>query len=222
MKKLTCLISALVLLAACTSQSVNVGEYSGFLGNKYSQLKPATSPTGAPVLRWISPKLNRSNYDNILVVTPVLYPASQGNKQVSNKTLHDILSYMDNSIKSQVAPDLNIVPTAGPRTLKIRSAITGVKTANEGFQPYEVIPVALVAAAVTSSTGSRDQEVSLYVEFEITDSVSGEILALGVRKGFGSPLENTSESVKLDNLKPVIDQWGKDAKLFFSRSYKEQ
>ena len=45
-----------LLLAGCASDLSKPEEYSGFLKD-YSKLKEARSPSGAPGMRWIDPRL---------------------------------------------------------------------------------------------------------------------------------------------------------------------
>ena len=49
-----------LLLAGCASKTTQPSQYSGFLSD-YSQLQPATSASGAPVLRWVSADYKASN-----------------------------------------------------------------------------------------------------------------------------------------------------------------
>ncbi len=58
-------------------------------------------------------------------------------------------------------------PTAGPRSLIFRGAITGVDTSKEGLQFYEVVPVALVVAGTQMATGHRTMDTRLYFEGEL-------------------------------------------------------
>ncbi|VEB59324.1 lipoprotein [Salmonella enterica subsp. enterica] len=83
--KLQCLL-ALLALSGCASKVTQPDKYSGFLKN-YSDLQETTSATGKPVLRWVDPHFNDSNYDSI-VYNPITYypvpkPTTQVGQQVS-------------------------------------------------------------------------------------------------------------------------------------------
>ena len=56
-----------LLLSGCASQTTKPTQFSGYLAD-YSQLQPATSATGAPVLRWISPQFKSERYSTVLLV----------------------------------------------------------------------------------------------------------------------------------------------------------
>jgi hypothetical protein len=74
----------------------------------------------------------------------------------------------------------------------------------------EVIPIALVAAAVSTASGIRDQETDLATEAVFLDGANNHVLAQVVRKGTGKPLENESQVVKADDVKGVVDGWASD------------
>ena len=58
----------------------------------------------------------------------------------------------------------------------------------------------------------QGRTVEIYFEAILEDSISGEILGLVVRKGFGESLENESMVLTRDNIYPQLDRWAKDAR----------
>ncbi|MCY1556404.1 hypothetical protein D9M68_931500 [compost metagenome] len=92
----------------------------------------------------------------------------------------------------------------------VRAAITAVSSKTEGLKPYEVIPIALVAAAVSTASGIRDQQTDLATEAVFLDGGNNKVLAQVVRKGTGKPLENEAQVMKADDVKIVIDGWASD------------
>lgn len=92
----------------------------------------------------------------------------------------------------------------------VRPAITAVSSKTESLKPYELIPVALVAAAVSTASGIRDQETDLATEAVFIDGRTQDVVAQVVRKGTGKPLENDSQVMKADDVKNVIDGWASD------------
>jgi hypothetical protein len=95
----------------------------------------------------------------------------------------------------------------GPNTLHVRSAITAVRADKEGLKPYEVVPVALVFAAVNTATGGRDQITEIYIEGEANDSLTGESMFAFARKDEGPVLENDSVKLTLKDMQPLLDRW---------------
>jgi len=214
--KLTALsfaLSATLLLGGCASKTTTPEQYSGFLGD-YSQLQPAQSASGAPVLRWVAADFNAQNYRSVLVEKPVFYPAPTPSEQVSQKTLDEIANYLQHVMELEMAGQLRVVQQADQDTLVLRSAITAVNLSPEGLKVYEVIPIALVAAAASTAAGTRDLDTDIYVELEALDGRTSQPVARVVRKGHGLALENDSTQLSLKDIKPALDTWAKDARNF--------
>jgi hypothetical protein len=206
-------LAAGLLLAGCASQTTQPSQYSGFLAD-YSQLKPATSASGVPVLRWVSPDYKAANYSSVYVEKPVFYPAPKPSEQVSQATLDQITGYLQQAIQRELSQRMKVVDTPTSDSLVLRSAITGVSTSAEGLKFYEVIPIALVAAAASTAAGTRDRNTDIYVELEAVDASNSQPLVRVVRKGHGLQLENDSTQLTLDDLKPVLNTWAQDARSF--------
>lgn len=204
-------VAAAALIGCGPSKTVEQTQYSGFL-KEYSKLQPATSPSGTPVMRWISPELSRGNYDKVYFEAPVLYLGKDQHPtaQVSQETMDQIVAYLGSEQKKLLASKMALASGPGPRTLHVRSAITAVRTDKEGLKPYEVVPVALVFAAVNTASGGRDEMTSIFVEGEATDSQTGELLAQFVRKDAGPSLENETTRLTLKDVQPVLDKWNKE------------
>jgi predicted small secreted protein len=211
------LLLTALLLGGCASKDVTQPEqYSGFLSD-YSQLQPAVSATGQPVMRWIAPGVKVDNYKYIQVRSIGFYPAPNATEQISNKTLDDLQVYASQQIVAAFGRRFQLLDSnepPRPQTLILRAAITGVDAQAEGLKPYEVIPIALVVAATTTAAGSRDQQTELFAEAEMLDGTTGKPVIRVVRKGFGQALENREEQVTLATLKSVIDTMVRDIEKF--------
>lgn len=205
----TLLCAAVLALAACSSNRVDPSQYSGFLKD-YSRLKPAESISGAPVMRWIDPGLKASQYRKVYIEPSQFYPRPQPTAVISAQTLQAITRYFDDAMRRELGSVLTVVSAPGPGTIVVRPAITAVSTKTEGLKPYEVVPIALVAAAVNTAAGGRDQEVDIAVEAAFLDGANQKVLAQVVRKGTGQALENDTTQLKLENVKPVLDGWASD------------
>ena len=213
LKTLGLAFSAALLLAGCASKTTQPSQYSGFLSD-YSQLQPAQSASGAPVMRWVSPDFKPENYRSVLVERPVFYPAPTPSAQVSQQTLDEIALYLQQAMRLELAGRLKVVEYADQETLVLRSAISAVNLSPEGLKVYEVIPIALVAAAASTAAGTRDLNTNIYVELEAIDGRNSQTMARVVRKGHGLQLENDSTQLSLKDIKPALDVWAKDARNF--------
>lgn len=206
-------LAAGLLLAGCASQVTQPSQYSGFLSD-YSQLQPATSASGVPVMRWISPDYKARNYSSVYVERPVFYPAPTPSAQVSQATLDQVADYLQQSMRRELQNRMPVVDQPNSDSLVLRSAITAVNVSNEGLKPYEVIPIALVLAAANTAAGTRDKNTEIYVELEALDGRTSQPVVRVVRKGHGLELENDSEQLSLSTLKPALDVWARDARAF--------
>ena len=202
-----CLAS--LLLTGCSSGLTQPTEYSGFLKD-YSTLKEARSPSGAPVMRWIDPQLKVGAYRSVYIEPSQLYPKPQATAQIPQSTLNGITTYYDQALKRELGKSLPLASAPGPGVIVVRPAITAVSSKTEGLKPYEMIPIALVAAAVSTASGIRDQETDIATEAQFIDGGTQKVVAQVVRKGSGKPLENTSQVLKPDDVKAVIDGWAAD------------
>ncbi|MBC3412351.1 DUF3313 domain-containing protein [Pseudomonas sp. SWRI51] len=210
----TLLCAALLALVACTSNQVDPKDYSGFLKD-YSRLKPAESVSGAPVMRWIDPDIKPGQYTKVFIEPSQFYPKPQPTEVISAQTLQEITRYFNEAMRRELGSVLTLAKQPGPNTIVVRPAITAVSTSNEGLKPYEVVPIALVAAAVNTAAGGRDQDVVIAVEAAFLDGSSQKVLAQVVRKGSGKELENDTQKLTLNDVKPVLDGWASDMRKSF-------
>ena len=211
--KLAVMMSTLCIaalgVAGCSSKTVAPDEYSGFLKD-YSQLKEAKSPSGAEVMRWVDPKLDINKFTSVYIEPTQLYPKPQPTVKIPQQTLNGITAYYDQALKREVGKSLPLANGPGPGVIVVRAAITAVSSKTEGLHAYEVVPIALVAAAVSTASGIRDQETTLATEAVFLDGGNNKVVAQVVRKGTGKPLQNDSQVMKADDVKAVIDGWASD------------
>ncbi|SDZ48605.1 DUF3313 domain-containing protein [Pseudomonas sp. NFIX28] len=211
--KLASMMSTLCLaslgMVGCSSNITQPDEYSGFLSD-YSQLKEAKSPSGVEVMRWVDPKLDVKRYTAAYIEPTQFYPKPQPTVKIPQNTLNGINAYYDQALKREVSKSLPLANGPGPGVLVIRAAITAVSSKTEGLKPYEIIPVALVAAAVSTASGIRDQETTLGTEAQFIDGGNNKVIAQVVRKGTGKELENSSQVMQASDVKNVIDGWASD------------
>ncbi|RWU22949.1 DUF3313 domain-containing protein [Pseudomonas alkylphenolica] len=196
-------------LSGCANKYVEPDQYSGFLKN-YSALKEAESPSGAPVMRWIDPSVNVGKFNSVYIESSQFYPKPQATDKIPDTTLQGITRYYNQSLQNEFAKELPLAKGPGPGVLIVRPAITAVSASTKGLRPYEVIPIALIAAGVSTATGIRDQDTSLSTEAAFIDSDSGKVVAQVVRKGAGSDLENSDQVMTAKDAKAVLDGWAID------------
>ncbi|WP_300726541.1 DUF3313 domain-containing protein [Pseudomonas sp.] len=202
-------VMASIGVVGCASKVQQPDEYSGFLKD-YSRLKEAKSPSGAEVMRWVDPDIKNKHYTHFYVEPSQFYPAPQPTANIPLNSMTAMTDYYDQALKRELSLSLPQASAPGPGVLVVRPAITAVSSKTEGLKPYEYIPVALVAAAVTTASGHRDQETGLATEAAFIDGGSQKVVAQVVRKGIGKPLKNESQVMQADDVKAVIDGWASD------------
>ncbi len=204
------------VLAGCATTATPPEEYSGFLQD-YSRLKEAKSATGVAVMRWIDPQVKASSYSSVYIEPSQLYPKPQPTAQIPLSTLQGITRYYDQALQRELGKSLPLASGPGPGVLVVRPAITAVSSKTEGFQPYEILPIALVAAAVNTAAGGRDQTTSIGTEVAFLDGGNNKVVSQVVRKGAGANLENSKSAMTTEDAKAVLDGWASDIHQSFDK-----
>lgn len=196
-------------LTGCSNNEVSPDDYSGFLKD-YKVLKETESPSGAPVLRWIQPGVDVNRFTSVYVEPSQFYPQPQPTEKLPAATLRGITQSYDQALKTAFATVLPLADGPGPNVLIVRAAITAVSASDKGLRPYEVIPIALVAAGVSTATGIRDQDTSVATEAAFLDAGNGNVVAEVVRRGAGYELDNAAQVLKPGDFRGVLDVWASD------------
>lgn len=212
--KIAVLLSA-IMLTACAgsgSSSSTNGDIprSGYLGD-YSMLTQAPGNYKGETLRWINPGMVKGKYKKIIIHPVTFYPTPKEGSQVKQENLDKISSYLTQQLKQEVSKSYELTNTPGADTLDFKLAVTGVATTVEGLQVYEVVPVALVLAGASTALGYRDQVVTISVEGILTDSITNEVMAKGLRQGVGENLNDDKQQLQVEHVKALFDEWVKVA-----------
>ncbi|MDH2077378.1 DUF3313 domain-containing protein [Pseudomonas atacamensis] len=202
-----CILS--LTLSGCASKYVDPEQYSGFLKD-YSVLKKEKSPSGGAVMRWIEPSVDVRQFTSVYVEPSQLYPKPQPTAKIPQSTLNGITQYYDQTLKNAFSSALPLASGPGPGVLVVRPAITAASAKTKGLRPYEVIPIALVAAGISAATGIRDQDTTLATEAAFLDGRNNTVVAQVVRMGAGADLDNSAQVLKANDFKAVLDVWAKD------------
>jgi len=203
------LASFLLAGAAIADDKSKMDANSGFLGNAYSNLQEIKSPSGLTAKRWIAPGITMGKYDALLLEKTVFYPTPKGTDQVSLATLNQISAYLDEALRRELTGVVKLVSEPGPKTLRFRPAITAAAAKDMGLKAYQFIPVAFIL-----TRGQSAKKAALALEYEVLDTETGAVVAAGMREGEGKELKSMTDTLTLDQVKPVIDIWAKDARAF--------
>lgn len=197
--------SMLVALAALILAAPAVrADGSGFLAD-YSQLKTVADTNGVERQVWFKDGIDFSRYTKVIIDAVQFYPTPQPSERVSAGTLNDLRNYLEQALRLTYADTTAIVDQPGPEVVRLRSAITAVGV-DTGLKPQQLIPIALIFNAAKRATDSASYDVKLQAEFELIDTMTGEVLARVVREA--KKVQVTSnQPLTLDLAKPQIDDW---------------
>lgn len=204
------------LMVGCATTATPPEEYSGFLKD-YSRLKEGNSASGVSVMRWVDPDVKVAKFTSVYVEPSQLYPKPTTSALIPQSTLTGITNYYDQALKRELGKSLPLATSPGPGTLIVRPAITSVSSKTEGFQPYEILPIAAVAGAVNYAAGGRDQVTTVATEVAFLDSDTNSVVAQVVRKGAGKNLENDKTKMTPADAKAVLDGWASDVDQSFMK-----
>lgn len=199
-----------IFAGLCLMAGIAVAQQnSGFLGDAYSKMKDAQSPSGQKVKRWIAPEVTPGKYEFLLLEKTVFYPEPRSTEQVSAETLNQIGTYLDEALRRELTGVVQLATEPGAKTLRFRSAITAAAAKDLGLKPYQYVPVAFILTA-----GKKAKGAALAVEYEVQDTDTNQIVGAGMREGTGVELKSATEKLTLAHFKPVLDSWAKDARAF--------
>ncbi len=142
----------------------------------------------------------------MLIEKVSFHPAPQASKEVSGEVLYQIRDYLDSTLRKAITAEIPVVEQAQPGTVRVRMALTAASV-EKGLKPYQLLPTALIVQGVKEAAGKRKHDVKLRVEADLTDSITGETLALIVRDAKGVDVKG-KEKLTLADAKPQIDKWG--------------
>jgi hypothetical protein len=223
----------LTLLAGCTnikslfgvpekkvavSPKPDPSQFSGWMKN-YSNLSEHRTPSGGTSLRWVNPALNRGKYKALIIDDIWYHPKPQTGEHVKTAVLRDIPAYLTEQLRQQLGKELTIVKQPGPGVLRLRVAVTGVKTLNRKEQKDSTNPVMLVFPdGSMSSTAKGGVQTVVFMEAQLVDSQTNNVMAKSVRRGISKSLSGKHAQLTLADVKPTLDNWVEDASVFFQKN----
>ena len=199
----------LLLLNACTTtQKVDInqsGVNCAFIGNDCSLLTVGGKDQVG--LRYVNPAAKWGHYNKILI-SPVTYWGGDSSK-LSAADQQMLVNYTSQQFKEQLGQKFQIVDQAGVGVMKIDVALTDAESATPGLRSISmIIPQAhMLANLKYLATGSMPFVGAAQGEVKITDSVSGQILALAVDKRIGGGSFTTGFQWKWGDAENAVNHW---------------
>jgi hypothetical protein len=199
----------LLLLSACTTTqkiAINQADVNcAFLANDCSLLAPGGKDQAG--LRYVNPAAQWSQYNKILI-DPVTFWGGDST-QISASDQQILVNYFSQQLKAQLGQKFEIAKQSGPDVMKLDVAITDAEAATPVQRRISVIvpqahmPVNLKYLA----TGSFPFVGAAQAEAKITDSVSGQILALTADKRLDGGSFTTSFEWQWGDAENVVIAW---------------
>ncbi|WP_262966949.1 DUF3313 domain-containing protein [Methylobacter psychrophilus] len=199
----------LLILSACTTtQKVDLkqsGVNCAFLAKECSLLTPGGKEQVG--LRYINPTAKWSQYNKILI-SPVTYWGSDSSK-LSPADQQMLVNYTSQQFTKQLGQKFQIVDQAGPGVMKIDAALTDAESATPGLRSISmIVPQAhMLSNLKYLATGTMPFVGAAQAEAKLTDSVSGQILALAVDRRIGGGSFTTGFQWKWGDAENAIDHW---------------
>ncbi|WP_262966677.1 DUF3313 domain-containing protein [Methylobacter psychrophilus] len=199
----------LLALSACTTtQKVDLkqsGVNCAFLASECSLLTVGGKEQAG--LRYINPTTKWSQYNKILL-SPVTYWGGDSSK-LSAADQQMLVNYTSQQFKEQLGQKFQIVDQAGPGVMKLDVALTDAESATPGLRSISIIvPQAhMLANLKYLATGSMPFVGAAQGEIKITDSVSGEVLALAVDKQIGGGSIKAGFQWKWGDAENAVNHW---------------
>jgi hypothetical protein len=177
--------AALVLAlaaAACARgpAALRPAETSGFLDD-YSRLRPGPAEGATWVYR--NPDARVAAYDRILFEPVAVWRSGKRSLDaIPEEDLQRLAAEFQRAVRSRLAADYRLVDAAGPGILRVRLAITAARREDRALDvfTFAVPPEHPVPDTEQLDAAMHALVVAAAIEGELSDSVTGEVIATGV------------------------------------------
>ena len=203
----------LVLLSACsTTQKVAVNQSDvncAFLANDCSLL--AVGGKNQTDLRYVNPAAQWSQYNKIMIAPVTFW--GDNSTQVSASDQQMLVNYFHQQLYKDLGQKFQIVTQPGPGVMKFDVAIVDANTATPVLRTISMlVPQAhMLANLKYLATGTFPFVGGAQAEAKVTDSVSGQILALAVDKRIGGGSFTTGFQWQWGDAENAVNHWSEQA-----------
>ena len=186
-----CLFGGLMACGTPKSVPADQIQFSGFLSD-YSLLEERSDFPAR--LAWVRPDLDGKRYNKVYLAGLELWLDDDSRRRVDEKDMRQLLAYFQRSVQHHLGDTWPIVTEPQEGAVSIRAAITVIKPANPYMNVVTgAIPQGrLVSTLVKLSSGTALFVGGMGIEAEYRDSMSGELLGMGVDRRVG---DNTIRNV---------------------------
>jgi hypothetical protein len=206
---LSMLALCLLLLSACTTtQKVAVNQADvncAFLGNDCALL--TTGGKDQVGLRYVNPSAQWSQYNKVLI-DPVTFWGGDST-QISASDQQTLVNYFSQQLNKELGQKFQIVTQPGPGVMKLDVAIVDAEAATPVLRTISMlVPQAhMLANLKYLATGTFPFVGGAQAEAKVTDSVSGQILALAVDRRIGGGSFTTGFQWQWGDAENAVNLW---------------
>lgn len=195
---------ALAVAVACAHRPATLrpADTSGFLDD-YARLRPGP-PDGAS---WVyrNPDARVAAYDRILFEPVAIWRSGKHSLDAIPETdLQRLAAEFQRAVRSRLAADFRLVDAPAPGVLRVRLAITAARQADRALDvfTFAVPPEEAVPDAQQLDPATQALVVAAAIEGELSDSVTGDIVATGV------DLRGERRSLRTwGDVRAALDRW---------------
>ena len=201
--------SCLALLSACsTTQKVAITKTDAncaFLGKDCSLLKLGSDEEAG--LLYKNPEVKWRQYKKILI-GPVTFWAGESS-EISSADQQMLVNYLSQQLNEQIGQKIEIVTQPGVDVIKLDVALTDAKTATPVMRSMSMLIPQLrpLAGLYKLGSGSLPFVGAAQGDVKMTDSLTGQVLALAVDKQIGGNSFSTGFQWQWGDVENAIDHW---------------
>jgi hypothetical protein len=195
---------ALALSSACAipGRSPDPGSMSGFLDD-YSRLREGRAEQ--PSLVYRNPQADWASYDRILFEPVTIWRSGKGSLDgITEEDLQRVAAEFHAAVRARLGESYQIVGEPGHGVIRIRLGITVARQSDPVLDifTYDVPPAHDVGGEQSLGAGLQALTAAAAIEGEITDAVTGELLAACVDR---RPRQR--EIASWQDLRAALDRW---------------
>ena len=197
-------VTCALLLAACaTTQQADLK--SALVRPTSAKLTPGTE--GQAALRYVNPAAEWTRYKKV-IVRPVTFWGDEQSK-VSTEDQQALVNYFYRALDEELAKKFQIVHQPGPDVLNLEVTVTDVEAATPALRSISMaLPQArLLATLKRGVSGSYPFVGGAQAEFTITDSMTNDILAVGVDRRIGGGSISTVGVWRWGDAENAMREW---------------
>jgi len=196
-KVLALSLASAFLFLGCASKEVHKNE---LVSNK-QLLKQ--SPLDENVLYYMNKEFDTRNY-NKLYVKKVSIIKNENSKNVDEKVLKQITSYLQNSLETKLSNVIKDNKKDGELALEI--AISNIDVSYKDLAFYQYLPYGLAFTALKRGTGFEQRKLNVQLVLKLTNFTNGKTEILLVDNSTPKDTKNY-KALTFESVKPQLDKW---------------